>query len=216
MKTRSVLVLSFLCLLAGAASASNHYTEKQLDALATRVGRTFWVVPVNGRLPSFLLSPSAAATPFQPTPNQSFVIVELVGRKTNEPYYKAKFDSGKEGYLYVEDFLDQFNATILTVDPLADENKKLAEQREEDKKRIAWIQAQPWSQAVKEAAIKRQVVLGMNSAEVKKVLGDPVRVQRVKTPHKVNEEHWFYSDGKILIFQNRSLYRIESERKKKP
>ena len=213
---RAVVIAFFLCLVVGSAYASNRYTPMQLDALATRVGGTFWVVPVNGRLPSFRMAPSPAATPFQPKPNQSFVIVDLVGRKTNEPYYKVKFDSGKEGYLYVEDFLEQFNATILTADPLASEKKKLAEQREGDKKRIAWIQAQPWSQAVKEAAIKRQVVLGMTSSAVKKILGNPARVQRVKTPHKITEEHWFYSDGRVLVFQNRSLNRIESTQKKQP
>ena len=216
MITRSILILSFLCLFANPASASHHYTEKQLDALATRVGGTFWVVPVDGRLPSFRMSPSPNSVLFQPTPNQSFVIVELVGRKAKEPYYRVKFDSGKEGYVHVEAFHEELNLSILTIDPLADEKRKLAKQNEEDKKRVAWIQAQPWSQAVKEAAIKRQVVIGMQSSEVKKVLGDPVRVQRVKTPHKVTEEHWFYSDGKVLVFQNRSLNRIETERKKEP
>jgi len=213
---RSILILFLLFVLGEGAYGSRHYTEKQLDALATRVGRTFWVVPVNGRLPSFLLSPSPTAEEFQPSPNASFVIVELVGRKAKEPYFKVKFDSGKEGYLHIEGFHEEFNLRIVTVDPLADEKKKLAAQREEDKKRLAWIEAQPWSPAVKEAAIKRQAVIGMKTTEVKKVLGDPVRVQRVKTPHKIPEEHWFYGDGKILIFQNRSLFKIESAKKSEP
>lgn len=213
MTPRAVVIGFLLCLVAGSAHASNRYTRMQLDALATRVGGTFWVVPVNGQLPSFRTAPSPAATPIQPKPNQSFVILDLVGKKTDEPYYKVKFDSGNEGYLYVEDFLEQFNAMILTVDPLASEKKRLAEGRNEDKKRVAWIQAQPWSRAVKEAAIKGQVIPGMTSNAVKKILGDPVRVQRVKTPHKVTEEHWFYSDGKVLVFQNRSLNRIESTKK---
>jgi len=216
MTTRSIWVLFILCLFGNVASASHHYTERQLDALASRVGRTFWVVSANGRLPSFLVSPSPKSGLFRPTSNQSFAIVELVGRKTKQPYFKVKFDSGEEAYLHVEAFHEEFNLRIVTVDPLADEKRKLAAQREEDKKRVAWIEAQPWSPAVKEAAIKRQVAIGMKTTEVKRVLGDPVRAKRIKTPHKTPEEHWFYADGKILIFQNRALFRIESENTKKP
>jgi len=211
MMMRLILAIFLLCILGDTVSASHHYTEKQLDALATRVGRTFWVVPASERLPSFLLAPSPAADTFQPNPNQSFVIVELVGRKAKKPYFKVRFDSGKEAYLNVEAFHEEFNLRIVTVDPLEEEKRQLAAQREEDKKRVAWIEAQPWSRAVKEAAIKRQAVIGMKTTEVKKVLGDPVRVQKIKTPHKVPEEHWFYADGKILIFQNRSLFKIENK-----
>lgn len=216
MMTRSFLALFLLCVLGEAVSASHHYTEKQLDALATRVGRTFWVVPIGDRLPSFLVSPSPSAGSFQPNPNQSFEIVELVGRKAKMPYFKVKLDSGKEAYLNVEAFHEEFNLRIVTVDPLAEEKKQLAAQREEDKKRVAWIEDQPWSPAVKEAAIKRQPVIGMKTTEIKKVLGEPVRVQKIKTPHKVPEEHWFYADGKILVFQNRSLFRIETKSKSEP
>lgn len=205
--------MSFLFLLSGTASPSHHYTEKQLDALATRVGKTFWVVPSDGRLPSFLAAPSASALPLQPSANQSFEIIELVGRAAKNPYYRLKFDSGKEGYIHVEAFHEQFNTRILTVDPSADEKKKLADQGEEEKKRVAWIEAQPWSQVVKDAAIKRQVVPGMKSAEVKRVLGNPTRIQKTRTPHKVTEEHWYYADGKILVFQNQLLNRTESQRK---
>jgi hypothetical protein len=51
---------------------------------------------------------------------------------------------------------------------------------------------------------------------VKNILGNPARVLWVKTPHKITEEHWFYSDGRVLVFQNRSLNRIESTQKKQP
>lgn len=210
------LLFLLLCLLCAPVFASHHYTEKQLDAFSTRVGKMFWVIPVDGQLPLFLLAPSSNAQTFLPSANQSFEILELIGRKSKTPYYKVKFDSEKEGYIQVENFHEQFNATILTVDPVADEKKRLAEQNEQEMQRVAWIRAQPWSQAVKEAAIKRQVATGMNSGEVKKVLGNPIRVQRVRMPHQVTEEHWFYADGRVLIFQNRLLNRIELRRKEMP
>ena len=191
------------------ALASRHYTEKQLDALATRIGKTYWIKTNNGRSPSFLSAPRADAPSFQMESSSAFEITELTGRKSNDPYYKVKFDSGKEGYIRPEVFLEGFNDTILTVDPQADERRKQAAAAEEDKKRIAWIQAQPWSQAVKEAAIKRQPVPGMRTAEVKMAIGHPARVTKLKKAQSLVEERWFYTDRSVLIFQNGLLTRIE-------
>ena len=61
--------------------ASNHYTDHQLDALATRVGKIYWIVPVKNQTPAFLSNPTANATSFHPQANESFEITELVGRK---------------------------------------------------------------------------------------------------------------------------------------
>ena len=60
---RMVVFLPVLILLSlvTPAVASNHYTEKQLDALETRVGKTFWISERQGKLPSFLKSPSSDA-----------------------------------------------------------------------------------------------------------------------------------------------------------
>ena len=96
----------------------------------------------------------------------------------------------------------------MTLDPQAYEKKKAAEVAEEDKKRVEWIQAQPWSQAVKEAAIRRRAVPGLNTGEVKKVLGNPTRVTKVKGPQRLAEEQWFYPDGTVLIFHNGLLTRV--------
>jgi hypothetical protein len=191
------------------AHASHHYTDKQLDVLTDRVGKVFWVTEVNQQTPSFLSSPRADASPFQPNDNESFEITELVGRKAKDPYYKVKFESGKEAYIRPEAFHEAFNATIVTVDPQADERKKEARAAQKEKTRIDWIQAQPWPRAVKEAAIKRQAVPGMNAAEVKTVLGDPARVHKIKGRFNLAEEHWFYADGSIAIFHNGLLNRIE-------
>ncbi|MEX0801973.1 MAG: hypothetical protein WD688_01430 [Candidatus Binatia bacterium] len=204
-----------LLLLFTQAVASNHYTEKQLNALAIRVGRIFWTSPANGKLPLFLAAPAADASSFHPAANQSFEITELVGRKSKNPYYKVKFESGKEGYIHAQDFHEQFNMTLVTIDPLADEKKVRAQQDEEEKARIAWIQSQPWSSAVKEAASKRQAVSGMTVDETKKVLGNPRRINQIKGPQHVTEEHWFYADS-VLIFRNGVLNRLDMIKKTEP
>ena len=160
--------------------ASNHYTDHQLDALATRVGKIYWIVPVKNQTPAFLSNPTANAASFHPQANESFEIIELVGRKEKNPYYKVKFSSGKEAFIHPDVFLEELNLRITSVDPQAIDRKKAAEAAEEEKKRIEWIQAQPWSRTVKEAAIKRQVMGGMSTGEVRQILGKPVRVSKLK------------------------------------
>ena len=198
------------------AMASRHYTEKQLDALAARVGTIFWVQESNRRTPVFLSAPSAAAAPLQPGAGASFEIIQLVGRKNKNPYYKVKFDSGTQGYLTPEVFLEELNVTILTVDPLAEEKRQAAEKAEQEKKRVAWINSQPWPAAAKEAALKGQAVPGMNREEVKKIVGPPARVTNVQPRGVKPEEHWFYPDGKELIFYQGLLSRTIKNDSKNP
>ena len=193
-----------------------NYTEKQLEALATRVGQIFWIASVDNRTPTFLSTPAPNASAFRAPANESFEITELVGWKARNPYYKVRFDSGKEGYIRPEAFHEEFNMTILTVDPQADEKKKAAKAAEEDKQRIAWIQAQPWSQSVKEAAVNRRPVPGLNTGEVRIVLGNPTRVTKIRGQQNLTEEHWFYANGSELIFHNGTLIRVESKEKKEP
>ena len=213
MRMVASLPLFILLSLVTVAAASNHYTEKQLDALETRVGKVFWISALEEKLPSFVTSPTSDASAFRPTVTESFEITGLVGRKAKNPYYKVKFESGTEGYIHAQAFHEQFNGTIVTIDPLADEKKALAEKNEEEKGRIEWIQSQPWSAAVKESAIKRQAVHGMTGGEVKIVVGDPRRVSRIRGPQHLSEEHWFYPDGTLLIFRNGALIRVETTKK---
>lgn len=207
------LALLILLFLVTPAAASNHYTEKQLDALEGRVGKIFYISARQEKLPAFLKSPTSGATPFHPAANESFEITELVGRKARNPYYKVKFESGAEGYIHAQAFHEHFNATILTIDPLADEKKALAEKKQEETARIEWIQNQPWSAAVKESAIRGQAVPGMTAGEVRGVVGDPRRVSRIKGPQHSSEEHWLYPDGTLLIFRNGALHRVETTKK---
>jgi hypothetical protein len=208
--------LFFLMMTALPTKAANRYTDRQLDALANRVGKIYWIVAVNKQTPLFLSSPATQAASFRSQPNESFEIKELVGREAETPYYKVKFDSGKEGYIQPETFLEELNLTITAVDPQAIAKKKAAEAAEEEKKRISWIQAQPWSQGVKEAAIKRQPIAGMNEQEVKQILGNPMRVIKVKGQLNIAEEHWLYADGSTAVFYNGLLNHIDPKRNNEP
>lgn len=207
---RIVFILLALSDLSGLAFASNHYTEKQMDALAARVGAVFWITPVNGRLPVFLTAPAPNAASFRPGNNESFEITEFVGRAQKNPYYKVKFESGKVGYMKPEAFHEELNSTIATVDPTADAKRKAEELAVEDKKRVDWIRAQPWSPIVKQAAINRQATPGLTTAEVKRILGAPKRTAKTRgVTSSVTEERWFYPDGSILTFQNGLLTGVE-------
>ena len=142
---------------------SHHYTAKQMEALASRVGQTFWSQPVDGKGPSFGTAPAANAKLIRIDAVESFQITALVGQAAKNPYYKIKRDNGQEGYISPEQFLEALNVTIVTTDPAAEDKRKVAEAAEVDKKRIEWIKAQPWSPAIKEAAIKKQPIPGLNT-----------------------------------------------------
>jgi hypothetical protein len=190
------------------AGASNHYTEKHLRVLTERIGRTFWIQEQNGRTPTFLSAADGRAASFHGRAGDSFEIMDLVGRNNKNPYYRVKFESGKEGYLRPDVMLEELNLTILTVDPLADQKRQAAEKAEEEKKRLDWINAQPWPAAAKEAARRGDVVPGMNSNEVKKIAGTPMRIIKVEPRGTTPEEHWLYPDGKQLIFHRGLLIRV--------
>jgi hypothetical protein len=195
------------------AHASNHYTQKQLNVLAERIGKIYWVDSDAAGTLVFLSAPDSGAPSFKPGPFESFEIVELVGQKSRNPFYKVKTESGKTGFIRPDHFLEQLNLTIVAIDPRADEKQRAAVTEEEEQKRIAWIQKQPWSQAVKDAAVKRRAVPGMTAAETKRVRGDPTRIFRVRGPQRSSEEHWFYPDGDVLVFQNGLLYQLRKNEK---
>ena len=191
--------------------ASNHYTDHQLDALATRVGKIYWIVPVKNQTPAFLSNPTANAASFHPQANESFEITELVGRQEKNPYYKVKFNSGREAFIHPEMFLEELNLRITSVDPLASDRKRTAEAAEEEKKRLEWIQAQPWPRNVKESAIKRKVQPGMSTGDVRQILGKPVSVSKFKAPYNVAGEDWRYPDGSTVVFHSGLMVRIEQK-----
>ena len=214
-----ILFTSFMVVPAALLRAAT-FTPQQIEAFETRVGNTFWIASVDNRTPTFQTRPAANASSFRAKANDSFIIVELVGQKTGNLYYKVKFESDEEGYITPQAFHEEFNLTILTIDPQANEKKKAAQRAEEEKQRAEWIQAQPWSQSVKDAAINHKPVPGMNTTEVRKVLGIPLRIrkpagsQKPGTRQNFTEERWLYANGSELVFQNGLLIRVESSQNK--
>lgn len=187
--------------------ASTRYTEAQLDALAKRVGTTYWIASVNNRTPEFLAAPAASAPTISTGNNESFEILGLVQEKEHA-YYKVKFESGKNAYIRPEVFVEELNLTILTTDPLAGEKQRAAAAAEEERTRVQWIRSQPWPAAAKEAALKRIPTPGLTMAEVKVVMGSPSRV--IKGSGLAHaEERWHYVDGSVLTFRNRILTRVD-------
>ena len=138
------------------------------------------------------------------------MITELTGRKQKNPYYAVKFDSGKVGYILPEQFHEGLNLTILSSDPRAGEKEKAEKQASEEKARVEWINSQPWSGAIKEAAIRKEPAPGLKTTEVKRIMGAPLRVNKLRSPVKgLNEEHWIYSGGTVLIFHNGLLIKTD-------
>src|SRR5262245_21871419 len=199
-----------LSTMVGAAGviASNHYTSRQMDALAERVGSEYWIHAPTGKGPQFLNAPAANAASFRPADNESFAISELVGRANKNPYYKVTFQSGRVAYLRPEVFNEEINGGIVIGDPRADEKRKSEQAAETEKHRLEWIDAQHWPPAIKEAAIKKQPSPGLNGTEVTQVLGAPRRVVKAAGPNKLrgatqaHEERWYYADGMVLLFRN--------------
>lgn len=197
------------------APASNHYTAKQLDALAERVGGEFWINAPEGKAPLFLTAPGPNAATFRPSDNESFEISELVGRANKNPYYVVKFQSGKIAYLRPETLHEEINASIVSGDPLADEKRKAEQSAEAEKQRIEWIEAQAWPPAVKAAAIKKQPMPGLNSGEIRRVMGPPRRIAKAsglvkpRGSTQIIEERWYYADGAVILFLNDVLSRVD-------
>lgn len=208
---RSVIALLLLVFgpLHGNSSASNHYTERQMDALAVRVGKTFWLDSRAGKLPVFVSAPSQEAPRVHPKVDESFVIIALTGRADKNPYYAIRFASGQVAYIRPELFQEELNLTIVLADPRAKEKEVVEERQRQEKDRLEWIEAQPWSPPVKQAAIKKIPTPGLNTGEVKRVVGEPQRITRLDGPTKITEERWFYPDGSVLVFHNGLLSKID-------
>lgn len=213
-KSLCVAAIAFLlvCAAHSSARAFSQYTPRQLEALGERIGHIYWTASADRHNLTVLSAPASTASTFRPADDESFEITQLVGQKTQNVFYKVRFSSGKVGFISPDDFLEELNLTILTVDPKADEKREAAAAAEQEKKRVEWIRSQPWPQAVKEAAVKHQVVSGMKTGEVKKVLGNPTRVSKIKGPQFISEEQWFYPNGNVLVFNNGLLSRVERKR----
>jgi hypothetical protein len=56
----------------------------------------------------------------------------------------------------------------------------------------------------------------MNGGEVKKILGNPIRVSKLKTGLNVTEEQWLYADGSTAIFLNGLFSHIVKPKQETP
>jgi hypothetical protein len=196
----------------GIGWTASQYTPKQIEVYAQYVGRTYWVVEEAGT-PAFRTAPSSAAPSFRPALKESFAINEIVGGTAQIPehYYRVTFESGKQGFLPIGSFTQQLNAAFVTVDPDRDAKAKLAKETETEKKRQEWIQSQHWPEHVKQAALKKQPVLGMSTREASAVLGKPKRVVGIKSTSLLlgRQEQWTYEGGSVLTFTNGLITRIQ-------
>jgi hypothetical protein len=193
------------------ALASSHLTEKQLEFLKGYVGKTYWVVAHEGKMPLFFSAPSSAAPSFHATGRESFQITEIVGISNQRPYYKTQFESGRQGYVSVDSFLGELNLTVLTQDPDMGQKRRAAKENEEEKDRGSWIRAQRWPEPMKEAAIKRKAVLGMNMKETRVALGKPTRKVRIANNQLIgDQEQWIYDNGVVLTFTNGLITRMQT------
>jgi hypothetical protein len=206
-----LVMIGFTSRGAGAA-----LTPRQIEAFSSRIGRTFWTKPVDNRSPLFLSRPAPGAPSFPAPPNESFVIAELVGEKTSNPYYKVRFESDKEGYITPSAFHEELNLTILTTEPDVELKRKAAQAAELEQQRKDWIKAQAWSPSVKEAALNHRAVPGMTTLEVRKVLGEPIRMIKSRNARlNLAEERWVYANGSELLFQNTLLVRVAGGKESK-
>jgi hypothetical protein len=205
-----LIILPLLYLATG--FASSRFTGRQLAAFERYVGKTYWVVAAEGKLPSFHSAPSASANSFVPQAKESFQITEMVEGSTQKPYYyKVRFETGRQGYIDVDSFLEQLNLTLLTVDPDQGQKIRTARQIEEESRREARIRAQPWPEHIKEAVLRRQAVLGMTMREAREALGKPSRTAKITTADLLigAQEQWIYEGGPVLTFTNGLITRIQ-------
>jgi hypothetical protein len=207
---RRLALLAFL--IPSITSAAARVTEKQIEVMRGYVGKTYWIAPEAGNSPSFYVAPSREANAFSAEVKESFQITEMVKGSSDSFYYGVRFASGKQGYINVNTFLDELNSTVVTQDPDSAQKRKATKTTDTEKKREEWIRAQPWPEHVKEAALKKQAVLGMNTAEVKAALGKPDRVVRLKSVGRqtTRQEQWVYRGGSVLTFNDGVLTLIQT------
>lgn len=203
---------ALFCLTTG--FASSRFSEKQLEALGKYVGKTYWAVADDGRRALFFSAPSPSASSFLPEPKESLKITEMVQGSAQRPttYYKVKLGSGREGYIDIDSFLGELNATLVTQDPDRGQKIRAAKEAQEEEKREAWIRAQPWPEHVKKAVLNRQAIVGMAMKEAREALGKPNRVVKINNANPLmgQQEQWIYDKGPVLSFTNGLVTRIQT------
>ncbi len=212
LKTSGTLLFLSVLFYLSTGYAASRFPEKQLEAFAKRVGNTYWVVEGENPNPLFFFEPSYSASNFHASPKQSFKITGMVEGADERLYYRLRFSSGKEGYISVDSFMQNLNSSLVTRDPDLQQKKKLADEAEEEVRRVTQIRAQPWPENIKQAAIKKQPALGMRASEVRVVLSKPKKITRLTQRSRAggNVEQWIYEHGPILTFTDGVLTQIQA------
>ena len=214
----STLVAAIIALLLFAAprhtSAEPRYTEKQLELFSSYVGKTYWVTTEKNQQPTFYTAPKTNAPTFQPAAKEGFEVKEVVDKTGDKPFYRVAFESGKEGFVPVTYFMERVNGAFLAVDPDRDAKAKTAKEIADEEKRRDWIRQQKWPEHVKDAALKKQPVIGMSKKEATAVLGKPKSVVQLKTGNSGSalmgkQEQWIYDNGPVITFSNGLVVRIQ-------
>ncbi len=210
--TKSLTLLAVFLIPSMTASAASRFTTKQIEVMQGYVGKTYWIAPGSEKGLVFYSAPSREAASFSAEVKESFQITDMVKGSSESLYYEVRFASERKGYINVNTFLDELNSTVVAQDPDSGQKRKSTRETEAEKKRAEWIRTQPWPEHVKEAALKRQAALGMNTGEVKVALGKPSRIIKLKSVGRqsAREEQWVYPGGSVLTFTNGVLTLIQT------
>ncbi len=209
----AILALPFLAAPHN-AFAEPRYTEKQIEMFSSYVGKTYWITTEKNQQPTFYTAAKTSAQTFQPAPKESFEVQEVVDKTSDQPFYRVAFGSGKEGFMPVTVFMERLNASFSAADPDQADKTKGAKETEQEQKRREWIRSQKWPEHVKEAALRKQPVIGMTKKEATAVMGKPNNVVRLKSGTSGSQlmgrqEQWLYDNGPTLTFSNGVIVRIQ-------
>jgi hypothetical protein len=196
------------------AFAEPRYTEKQIEHFSSYVGKTYWVTSEKNQQPTFYTAPNTTAPTFQPAAKEGFEVKEVVEKTSDKPFYRVAFVSGKEGFIPVTAFMERINGSFTAIDPERDAKAKSAKEIADEQKRRDYIRQQKWPEHVKDAALRKQPVIGMSKKEATAVLGKPKSVVQLKSGNSGTalmgrQEQWIYEDGQVLTFNNGVVVRIQ-------
>ncbi|HEY1372694.1 MAG TPA: hypothetical protein VGH50_09525 [Candidatus Binatia bacterium] len=214
-RTLAVAILALpLCAAPHKIFAEPRYTEKQIEMFSSYVGKTYWVTDEKSQQPTFYTAAKTNSPTFQPAAKEGFEVKEVVEKTSDKPFYRVAFTSGKEGYIPVTAFMERINGSFTAIDPERDAKAKSAKETADEQKRRDYIRQQKWPEHVKEAAIRKEPVIGMSKKEATAVLGKPKSVVRLKSGNSGGElmgrqEQWLYDTGQTLTFNNGILVRIQ-------
>jgi hypothetical protein len=212
--TLAAAILALPLLAAPHAFAEPRYTEKQIEMFSSYVGKTYWVTDEKNQQPTFYTAPKNNAPTFQPAAKEGFEVKEVVDKASDKPFYRVAFESGKEGFMPVNTFMERLNGSFTAMDPERDAKAKTAKEIADEEKRRDWIRQQKWPEHVKDAALKKQPVIGMSKKEATAVLGKPKNIVRLKSGKSGTElmgasEQWIYDNGPVITFNSGVIVRIQ-------